>query len=374
MKGFRINATAFVLAVALLLTGTGVNAKAVETAGKSSVESTTKKITILEGANVYIDNVPYLPKDTKGNVVEPFIYKGTTYLPARAISEIFGASIKWDKKTNSVYIGEKGEMGLNLDPKLEDGPMKEKKVTATTDVKIYISVDGEFTRFIPTDSKGKEVPVMIIKGTTYLPARAMAKIFDTKISWDSKKSRVYIGEKYVVENPEQYTALQLEALPKIDTIERQTETYKKIIDGETGYRSRYPYILELLIGLEDLVEKAPTEEHKKKLAEITEIYEAIKFELSLKKFISAAFSTPEIVKSDEIFGTLDDVKMTYIDYYLHGQNSCVSLSAKNYRFIQAENLLKYVSYIDKESKKLGIDIEWYYCSRLDGFEELMNSK
>lgn len=55
---------------------------------------------------IYIDGDLLTPKDASGALVEPFIYNGTTYLPARAISEALGKTVEWDEETNSVYIGE----------------------------------------------------------------------------------------------------------------------------------------------------------------------------------------------------------------------------------------------------------------------------
>ena len=37
---------------------------------------------------IYIDQKLMTPKDVNGNVVEPFIYNGTTYIPIRAVGEI----------------------------------------------------------------------------------------------------------------------------------------------------------------------------------------------------------------------------------------------------------------------------------------------
>ncbi|MFB9324307.1 stalk domain-containing protein, partial [Cryptosporangium minutisporangium] len=35
-----------------------------------------------------------------------FIYKGTTYVPLRFVSESLGEEVKWDGKTGSIYVGE----------------------------------------------------------------------------------------------------------------------------------------------------------------------------------------------------------------------------------------------------------------------------
>ena len=56
---------------------------------------------------VYVDGSLIKPKDADGNIVEPFIYDGTTYLPLRAISQALGKEVDWDSKNNIVYIGKK---------------------------------------------------------------------------------------------------------------------------------------------------------------------------------------------------------------------------------------------------------------------------
>lgn len=56
---------------------------------------------------IYIDGGEIVPKDANGNIVEPFTMNGTTYLPVRAISNVFGKDVEWDGATQSIYIGEK---------------------------------------------------------------------------------------------------------------------------------------------------------------------------------------------------------------------------------------------------------------------------
>ena len=64
-----------------------------------------KTIQVSTGVNLYLDDNKFVPKDASGNQVEVFVYNGTTYLPARAISEAIGKPIQWDGATQSVYIG-----------------------------------------------------------------------------------------------------------------------------------------------------------------------------------------------------------------------------------------------------------------------------
>lgn len=53
-----------------------------------------------------IDGEEITPKDANGNVVEPFIYNGTTYLPVRAVGEAFDKDVHWDGETATVYVGD----------------------------------------------------------------------------------------------------------------------------------------------------------------------------------------------------------------------------------------------------------------------------
>jgi len=54
---------------------------------------------------LYVDGVLITPKDANGNIVEPFIYNGTTYLPVRALSEALNKRVTWDGTTSSVVVG-----------------------------------------------------------------------------------------------------------------------------------------------------------------------------------------------------------------------------------------------------------------------------
>lgn len=69
--------------------------------------SVTKNISVMMGGiKLFVDDEQFIPKDANGNVVQPIVYNGTTYLPARAVSEALGKAVHWDNATKSVYIGE----------------------------------------------------------------------------------------------------------------------------------------------------------------------------------------------------------------------------------------------------------------------------
>ncbi|RHW34021.1 hypothetical protein D1B33_14570 [Lysinibacillus yapensis] len=65
--------------------------------------SSLKKISVFQEAiNYYVDKVEKVPAEGQSG----FIYKGTTYVPIRFISESLGEKVTWDGKTKSIYIGD----------------------------------------------------------------------------------------------------------------------------------------------------------------------------------------------------------------------------------------------------------------------------
>lgn len=49
------------------------------------------------------------PRDGNGNIVEPFVYEGTTYLPVRGIATALDLSVVWDGETNTVKLSDGSE-------------------------------------------------------------------------------------------------------------------------------------------------------------------------------------------------------------------------------------------------------------------------
>ena len=56
--------------------------------------------------SIFIYGNEITPTDANGEIVEPFRYNGTTYLPVRAISEALGMPVYWDEAAKNVYLGD----------------------------------------------------------------------------------------------------------------------------------------------------------------------------------------------------------------------------------------------------------------------------
>lgn len=96
MKKFKLTSFLLGVCVTLLLSSLVMTTFA---AGPS------KTINVSSGVSLYMDDKQVVPKDANGNTVEVFIYNGTTYVPVRAVSQLFDTPIQWDGKKSSVYIG-----------------------------------------------------------------------------------------------------------------------------------------------------------------------------------------------------------------------------------------------------------------------------
>lgn len=76
------------------------------TCGVAFAKQATEAISVMyDNIKILIDGVEYTAKDANGNVVEPFIYNGTTYLPVRGIANAFGKDVSWEAQTSTVKLG-----------------------------------------------------------------------------------------------------------------------------------------------------------------------------------------------------------------------------------------------------------------------------
>ena len=53
---------------------------------------------------ITLDGAVIIPRDVNGNVIEPFIIDGTTYLPIRGISSALGIDVNWVGATSTVAL------------------------------------------------------------------------------------------------------------------------------------------------------------------------------------------------------------------------------------------------------------------------------
>ena len=194
MRGKHIftKAMAICLAAVMCLSLLGGIMPAANAVNASTLSAGTVKINT--GVRIYITTFDkngaavtgrFIPTDVNGVEVTPYIVEdanggGTTYLPIRAVSKIFGANINWDDTLKSIFI-EKPDAVTVTNPSTgvdKEAVYTSSVVSAYTGANVYV----DSYEFIPTDVNGNKVNVLLVEdvnggGTTYLPIRAMTQIF-----------------------------------------------------------------------------------------------------------------------------------------------------------------------------------------------------
>jgi hypothetical protein len=206
------------LAAALCLSLCGF----IGTASAATYQASTlsaNTVTIKTGVKIYIVTydangnevkTQYVPTDVNGKEVAPFIIEdvnggGTTYLPIRAISKIFGATdndIVWDSYLKNAYLATPKTALSVTNPNKGTSTISyaETSVTAYSGVTLYV----DNVKFVPTDASGKAVANYLIEdanggGTTYFPVRAVTSVYMSSLSnassyivWDDTNKAVII--------------------------------------------------------------------------------------------------------------------------------------------------------------------------------------
>jgi hypothetical protein len=104
--------------------------------------------------------------------VAPAVISGRTLVPLRAIFESLGADVKWDSKTKTVT-------GIKSD----------------TTIKLTINKKNAFINGKVTSI---DVPAVIIKGRTFVPARFVAESLGTDVEWNSENLVIEITTPKVI--------------------------------------------------------------------------------------------------------------------------------------------------------------------------------
>lgn len=76
-----------------------------------AAEFTVTKTLSYENIKIMVDGAIITPKNVSGDIVEPFIVEGTTYIPIRALSEALGYDVEWDDANNTVVIKTSSDAG-----------------------------------------------------------------------------------------------------------------------------------------------------------------------------------------------------------------------------------------------------------------------
>ena len=157
----------------------------------ASASSTTKSATLVyKDIKIVLDGQVITPCDANGTFVEPFLIKGTTYLPVRAVGNAVGLSVDWDANTNTVVLKSGGQpVSASASAISSAGPREASATLVYKDIKI--TLDGK--EITPTDANNIPVEPFVIDGTTYLPVRGVASALGLSVGWDGSTNTVILS-------------------------------------------------------------------------------------------------------------------------------------------------------------------------------------
>lgn len=147
-------------------------------------------LNVQTGINLYMNDKGFIPKDEQGNETYPFIYDGTTYVPIRAIAELFNANINWNEKTNTVSINTTGESAKLTHTTRYRQELTNRTISASKGTKLVINGN----EVIPKDVNGNIKDIYVVNGTTYVPVRAVSEALGLPITWSDITNSVFIGK------------------------------------------------------------------------------------------------------------------------------------------------------------------------------------
>jgi hypothetical protein len=181
--------------------------------------------------SLYIDNEKITLTDANDNVVEPFIYDDTTYLPLRAVAETLLMDVGWDNENYVVTLVSGAEKKEQKD--VQYTPFKGEKNININYRNISVLLNGEKIDLKSAD--GKEIEPFIYEGTTYLPLRAVAEATMVDVNWDAKTNSIYLTK------PEEdiKTESTYDISAESDWTREQADDYGYTLDFESKEKEGY---------------------------------------------------------------------------------------------------------------------------------------
>lgn len=158
--------------------------------------------------DIKINQVSKMPK---GNSA-PFVYKGTTFVPLRFISENLGQPVKWDGKTKTVHIGEMADenatyIGNGIDyMNFQYGGYSEFEYNYNSETPIMDNIGNEYVNYL---TMRMNVYTSSQNGWNYIefPTNGQYKKFKTTLGLTERhknteatfKVQIYADDKLVYE-------------------------------------------------------------------------------------------------------------------------------------------------------------------------------
>lgn len=120
-----------------------------------------KKVGKKNGVKLYVNG--------EASDTEPFVKKGNTFVPFRAIAESLNAEVAWNPEERSITVTKGG-------------------------VSIKLVVDSK-TATVNGKNVSLDAPATITKGSTYVPVRFISEALDATVQWEEESKTVVVYEE-----------------------------------------------------------------------------------------------------------------------------------------------------------------------------------
>lgn len=126
-----------------------------------------------------------IPKDENGNIIEPFVINGTTYLPVRAIGNALGLDVNWDSASNTVILNSNiNAQHLTTNKVIE--PTESQNYDTSEILIETIDIVSKNTNFPISSTKYLDVGETFKLATVYFPTNAT----DIDLTWKSSNPKI----------------------------------------------------------------------------------------------------------------------------------------------------------------------------------------
>ncbi len=160
----------------MVLLGSGdVSTSTVKTIDSFTAQQ-NEEITLLLSKSIGIkyNDVLQTFTDANGTQVFPLLYKDTTYLPVRAISNMYGASVEWDGTNNRITLVKENRVA-----NITDVIIKVSGGTLYTEIKTDFPVE-KYAKYILAEGTIAAEPHLNMRADTNTSAEILAKIPDNE--------------------------------------------------------------------------------------------------------------------------------------------------------------------------------------------------
>lgn len=89
--------------------------------GLSVSAAANRTIQVEDGIKITLNGSDMTPRDVNGKAVPVFLYEGTTYVPARAISEALGLNVSFNSASRTVVLSNKSSTGTTSQGTAQSG-------------------------------------------------------------------------------------------------------------------------------------------------------------------------------------------------------------------------------------------------------------